>query len=229
MNSLKNNFNQSVSKADFGARYLTYLSDLINNLDVEIVERIIEQIERVCHQGKTLYLIGNGGSAATASHYANDLRIGIRAPGKPDLKAVSLADNISLLTALANDEGFDNVFVHQLEGVLSKDDLVMAFSVSGNSQNVIKAILHARMTGTPTIGLTGFDGGRLREIVDLNLHVPTFQGEYGPVEDIFSIIGHLIYSYLKMERRGVEKSELVNNPVSYYESGRVMSMQKKGI
>jgi D-sedoheptulose 7-phosphate isomerase len=200
MENLKKHFKKSASIKDFGKRYLSYLNGLMQNLDMDVVSVIVEEMERVSNQGKTLYLIGNGGSAATASHYANDLRIGIRSHQRFHLKAVSLADNLSLLTALANDEGYDNIFVQQLEGVLDPDDIVMAFSVSGNSENVIQAMMFSRMIGATTIGLTGFDGGKLRKITDINLHVPTLEGEYGPVEDVFSIIGHLIYSFMKMDR-----------------------------
>lgn len=210
METLKKHYKRSSSKKDFGIRYLSYLTGLIKGLNMDVVSRIIDEIELACERGNTLYLIGNGGSAATASHYANDLRIGIRAAGKPDLKAVSLADNISLLTALANDEGFQNVFVHQLDGVLNAKDVVMAFSVSGNSENVIQAIMYARMMGAVTIGLTGFDGGKLKDITDINLHVPTFKDEYGPVEDVFSIIGHLIYSFLKMDRRSKAEPVIIH-------------------
>jgi D-sedoheptulose 7-phosphate isomerase len=100
------------------------------------------------------------------------------------------------------------VFVSQLEGRLKPGDVVVAFSVSGNSENVLKALEYAVGMGAVTIGMTGFDGGRMKKITDINLHVPTFKGEYGPVEDVFSIVGHLIYSFLKMSRR--TQAELIH-------------------
>ena len=145
--------------------------------------------------------MGNGGSAAVASHYANDIRIGTQTNGHKPFKAVSLTDNISIMTALANDEGYENIFVRQLEGALKAHDVVFALSVSGNSPNVLKAVRYAKEIGAITISCTGFDGGELKKITDINLHMPTKHGDYGPVEDVFTILGHLLYSYFKSDRK----------------------------
>ena len=202
MTNLEDHFAEVRSKREFAKRYLAYLSDLLAQLDVEAVEQIIDAFVEAGEQGRTIYFIGNGGSAATASHFANDLGIGTRAPGIKPFKAISLVDNMAVMTALANDEGYDNVFVRQLEGVLQQGDVVVALSVSGNSANVVKAVRYAKEVGALTIGCTGFDGGALREMADISLHIPTLRGEYGPVEDVFMILDHLIYSYLQLERRG---------------------------
>jgi len=199
---LKSHFAQARSRREFAARYLAYLSDLLARLDVGVIEQIIGVFVEAGEQGKAIYFIGNGGSAATASHFANDIGIGTRAPGAKPFKAISLVDNVAVMTALANDEGYANVFVRQLEGRLQPGDVVVALSVSGNSANVVEAVRYAKEVGALTIGCTGFDGGRLRPMVDVSLHVPTPKGEYGPVEDAFQILDHLIYSYLKLERCG---------------------------
>ncbi len=198
---LENHFLKALSMGDFAARYFSYLSELMTRVDVAVIEQIVDVFVKAGERGKTLYFIGNGGSAARASHLANDISIGTRSPGFKHFKAVSLTDNLSIITALANDEGYDNVFVHQLDGILQPEDVVVAFSVSGNSDNVLKALRYANEHGAITIGCTGFDGGAMHQIVDINLHVPTYRGEYGPVEDIFTILGHLIYTYLRLERR----------------------------
>jgi D-sedoheptulose 7-phosphate isomerase len=113
-----------------------------------------------------------------------------------------LSDNQAILTALANDEGYEKVFIRQLEVMLQPEDVVVALSVSGNSSNVVAAVQYANDLGALTIGLTGFDGGELRKLVDIGLHVPTSKGEYGPAEDVFQILDHLIYTYLRMKRVG---------------------------
>ena len=201
MESLEKQFIEAKSKKDFGMRYIGYLTSLLAGLDMDIIATIIETIEAAGEKGNTLYFMGNGGSAATASHYANDINVGTRATGFPHLKAFSLTDNVALMTALANDEGYNRIFVRQLEGTLEPGDVVIAFSVSGNSENVIEAIDFSNKNGATTIALTGFDGGKMNGMADICLNIPTFNGEYGPVEDIFTIIGHLIYSFLKMDRR----------------------------
>jgi D-sedoheptulose 7-phosphate isomerase len=200
--ALESFFSQGLCKRDFAARYLTYLSELMADIDVGVVEDIINALVKAGERESTIYFIGNGGSAATASHFANDISIGTRGEAAKPFKAISLVDNLAVVTALANDEGYANVFIRQLEGVLRPNDVVVALSVSGNSANIVEAIGYAKAHGAITIGCTGFDGGEMQKIVDINLHVPTHRGEYGPVEDVFTILGHLIYSYLRLERRG---------------------------
>ena len=188
----------SSKKGDYARKYLSYLTDIIASMDLAIIEAIIEAIQETGRRGGIIYFIGNGGSASVASHYANDMKIGARLPGAKPLNAVSLTDNIPILTALANDEGYEKIFVRQLDGIMTPDDALVAFSVSGNSPNILEAIRYASLLGAVTIGCTGFDGGQLKRAADIVLHIPTNHGEYGPAEDIFAIMGHLIASYLKM-------------------------------
>lgn len=202
MAGLESWFAKARSKREFATRYLAYLSELLAQIDVSVVEQIIDTFMAAREQGKAIYFMGNGGSATTASHFSNDIGFGTRAPGLRPFKAISLLDNMAVMTALANDEGYANVFVRQLEGMLQPGDVVVALSVSGNSANVVEAVRYAKEIGALTISCTGFDGGVLRQIADISLHVPTFRGEYGPVEDVFMILDHLIYSYLRLERRG---------------------------
>ena len=202
MTSLETHFLESGSKRDFGERYLSYLSELMKRIDVEVVERIIDVLIEAGERGNTIFVIGNGGSAAIASHFANDLSIGTRGPEARPFKVISLVDNSAILTAIANDEKYTSIFSRQLDGVLRGNDVVVGFSVSGNSANIVEALRYAKDNQAITIGCTGFDGGEVRGVVDLNLHVPTHRGEYGPVEDIFTPLGHLIYSYLRRKRLG---------------------------
>ena len=202
LDSLEARYKSNIYKRDFITGYFDYLNQLLSSLDTAIIEKIIDVFITTAEQGYTVYFIGNGGSAATASHFANDLGVGIRAQGVPPLKAVSLADNVAVLTALANDEGYDKVFVRQLECRLQPRDVVVAMSVSGNSPNILEAIRYANDLGASTIAFTGFEGGLLKSMVDISLHIPTPKKEYGPVEDIFMILDHVIYSYLRLHWHG---------------------------
>lgn len=202
MSDLKTIYEQAGSKSAFAADYLTYLSDLMAQLDVNVIEQIMNALMEAGESGHTTYFIANGGSASVASHYANDIGFGIYKPGCKPYKAVSLTDNVAVITALANDTGFENIFIRQLEALLQPGDIVFAMSVSGNSPNIVDAVKFARQVGALTIGLTGFDGGALRDAVDISLHVQTPAGEYGPVEDVFQIVDHLIYTYFRMSRLG---------------------------
>lgn len=186
----------------FVAGYFEYLNELINGIDATVVINIINTFLKAGEQGQTIYFLGNGGSAATASHFASDLSMNTQADGNKMIKAVSLVDSVSTLTAVANDTGFENIFLRQLEVLLQPGDVVVGLSVSGNSPNVIKALQYASDQKAITIGFTGFSGGKLKEIAGISLHVPTLNGEYGPVEDIFQILDHLIYSYLRLKRLG---------------------------
>ncbi len=199
---LAHHFFNAHSRADFASKYLSYLSELLTRIEVKKVEKIIHLFEEAGERGKTIYLLGNGGSAARASHLANDINIGTRADGRRPIRAISLADNLSVITALANDEGYAKIFVRQLEGILMRGDVVVGFSASGNSENLIAAFRFARRQGAVTVACTGFNGGELHRSADFALHISTPNGEYGPVEDIFTILGHLIYSYLRFSRRG---------------------------
>jgi len=202
LSSLANHFAEAKTAGEFARGYLDYLSALLAQLDVNVIQQIIDIFIKASDQDNTIYFIGNGGSAATASHFASDMLLNTRAPGYKPLKAVSLVDNVAITTALANDDDYGHIFLRQLELILHPHDVLVALSVSGNSANVVKAVQYAQEMGVVTIGCTGFDGGILRDIVDVNLHVPTVPGEYGPVEDIAMILDHLIYSYIRLARRG---------------------------
>lgn len=172
-----------------------YISQLINTLkktDIEIFEEIIDALEKV--KGK-IYIIGNGGSAAIASHMANDLGIGLKRRGIRNFDVESLGDNSSVCTAIANDIGYENIFKMQLKNKITKKDILIAISSSGNSPNIVKAIKYAKKKNATVIGLSGFDGGKLKKLSDISFHVETQKGSYGLVEDMHSIANHIIYSY----------------------------------
>ncbi len=184
-----------MSIESFVKSYKSHLIDLINNIDSSVIEAIINAIETTVQKKSRIYILGNGGSSATASHMVNDLGAGLRRRGIINLDVVSLADNTPVITAIANDIGYDNIFYMQMEGLLNPEDLVIAISCSGNSPNIIKAIQYAKKQGCKLVGVTGFDGGLLKEISDINFHVDVEKGQYGLVEDVHMILDHIIYSY----------------------------------
>jgi D-sedoheptulose 7-phosphate isomerase len=196
MSTLDRLFIESSSLADFAGRYTDYIAELLNCLDWDAIDRVGRILENARHLGRTIFLIGNGGSAATASHFANDLSIGPRKLGAQAYRAISLSDNTAVLTAAGNDLGYDTVFVEQLRTLLDAGDVVIAISASGNSPNILKAVEYANQLGAVTIGFTGFDGGALGSMVSEHVNVATPNGDYGPVEDLHLMLNHLISSYL---------------------------------
>ena len=172
--------------------HLLQLATLIGSLDSHAIDRVYRSLCTTRDAGATVYVAGNGGSAATASHWANDLvKAGGRAGG-PAMRAVSLGQNVSSLTALANDEGYDRVFSGQLENLGRPDDLLVVISASGNSPNLVRAVEAARTLGIGTVGILGFDGGVLKAMVDVPVWVPTEQGAYELAEDCHSAICHAL-------------------------------------
>ncbi|WP_144626642.1 SIS domain-containing protein [Campylobacter coli] len=179
----------------FTKEYILKLSQLLSEIDENVVADIVDLFERVAKNKKTIYIIGNGGSAATASHWANDFSAGLKRRNILSVDMKSLADNVPICTAIANDIGYENIFKLQLQDVLTKDDVLFAISCSGTSPNIINAVKYAKEVGVTVIGATGFDGGDLLKLSDINFHVQTPKGEYGLVEDVHMILDHIIYSY----------------------------------
>jgi D-sedoheptulose 7-phosphate isomerase len=173
-------------------RYIEFVVDLLHGLDHEAVVRVCGHLQRARDAGATVYLAGNGGSAATAAHWVNDLGKAARSTGMRHIRAVSLADHLSWLTALGNDEGFDRVFAGQLENYVQPGDLLVVFSASGQSPNLIEAVRTAKARGAVTIALLGFDGGALKGLVDEYIWLPTPRGAYGPVEDAHMVVCHIL-------------------------------------
>ena len=192
MNNVERLFLDRPVAAEFADGYLSYLSEVFARIDRQAVAAFIAVLEQARATGATVFFCGNGGSAATASHFQNDLTRWRTDP----IKVVSLTDNVAVITALSNDYGYDRIFVMQLEPLLSEGDVVVAISASGNSPNVVQAIEFANQRRAVSVALTGFDGGRLGEICDVHVHVPSARGEYGPVEDAHMMLDHLVMSYL---------------------------------
>lgn len=185
--------------AQYADGYLRYLASVFDRIDREAVAAFVEVLLDARRREARIFFIGNGGSAATASHWVNDLT---RWRDRP-FRAISLTENVAVMTAYANDYGYDEVFIRQLQTLMAPEDVVVAISASGNSPNVLLAIEYANAHGAITVGLTGFDGGRLREMASISVHAPTNNGEYGPAEDVHMVLDHLVTSYLE-HRCGLE-------------------------
>jgi D-sedoheptulose 7-phosphate isomerase len=194
-------------------RYLDELRAALDLLDLPTIARVIAVLLRAYRAGATVFILGNGGSAATASHFACDLGKGVRAAGGGRFRVIALTDNVPLLTAWANDTSYERVFAEQLENLVRQGDVVVGISGSGNSPNVLRAMELARERGAVTVGFTGF-GGRLRPLCDACILVPV--GRIEQIEDVHLALQHLICSAL----RGILAADPVEGPMPPAPRGR---------
>ena len=179
---------------DYQAKIKDYIAkeiETLNKLDTEEIEKAIHALLKVREEGGTVYTCGNGGSAATASHFVCDFGKGVtmKLGGKP-FHFNCLSDNTPIITALGNDICYEDIFVFQIRDIIKPGDVMIAISGSGNSENVVRAVKYAKEQGAVIIGLTGFSGGKLMEMSDIRLHVPIDDMQIA--EDIHMIFDHLI-------------------------------------
>lgn len=189
---------EASSVQEFAKGYFRYLTKLLDEIDTDAIAAVIKEFEISRDNENTVFIIGNGGSAATASHIANDIGLDVmkKSSAKRSVRVLSLTDSMPVITAIANDDGYENIFLHQLKIHYRPGDKLLAISASGNSPNVISAVEWVKQQGGTIMGLVGFDGGRLRDSCDILVHIKTPKGEYGPVEDIHMIMDHLISTWL---------------------------------
>ena len=180
---------------EFIQEYITTLQLTMDQLPRQLIADVIEVLQRARTKGSQVFILGNGGSASTASHFACDLAKNTRQTGLPHFRVIGLTDNMAMFSALANDEGYEKVFSEQLASLVRPGDIVIAISASGNSKNVIYAAEAAHRYEATVIGFTGFDGGRLGQLADRNLHVNSNIIEH--VEDIHLMLEHLIVKTIK--------------------------------
>ena len=172
--------------------YINLEIDTLKKLSRTSINNFIVELDAARKRDATIYIMGNGGSAATASHFVNDFNKGVSEYIEQKFRFVCLNDNISTVMAIANDISYDAIFEFQLRGKVTKNDLVIGISGSGNSKNVLNAIELAKTVGAKTVGLTGYDGGKLKQMVDLSVHVPIMSMQV--TEDIHMMFDHLIMS-----------------------------------
>ena len=185
-----------ITSQDFSHEYLEYLSSLMAQLDRQSIAKFADLLLDSRESGSTTFFLGNGGSASTATHFVNDISLGSRQFEKP-FRAISLCDNQAVITAIANDDGYENIFLQQLQTLAKAGDTIVCISASGNSKNLIKAIEYASANNIFIVGLSAFDGGYLKKNCDLNIHIPTKVGEYGPAEDLHMVVCGLVGSYFR--------------------------------
>jgi D-sedoheptulose 7-phosphate isomerase len=190
--------------AAFVSTYVDELKACLDAMAASDVVRLIACLEDAYAADRQIFVIGNGGSASTASHMACDLAKNLYPPAADPpvrrLRVTSLTDNVALITALANDCGYDRVFAEQLRNFVQPGDLVIAISASGNSPNVLEALALARARGAVTAALLGFGGGRARDMVDVALVAAS--NDYGQVENLHLVVNHLIAAWMRKRLAG---------------------------
>ena len=179
-----NNFRTEIEQ------YLTGLSDIILRLDRDQIGSAMDALMRTYERGGRVFVFGNGGSAATASHFVCDFNKGVSIGLKKKFEFICLNDNVPTVLAIANDCGYENIFYLQLEDRLRENDIIMAISGSGNSENVIKAVEYAKKNRNEVIALTGYDGGKLLGLADHPIHVNV--DDMQKVEDVHMVLDHLM-------------------------------------
>ena len=179
---------------DFREKMRSYVATeirVLKSLDLDEINRAVNAILEARERGGTIYTMGNGGSAATASHMVCDFTKGAsEALGGRRFRVECLSDNTPIMMAIANDYCYEEIFVYQLRGQLKPEDLLIGISGSGNSENVLRAIRYAKELGTPSIGITGYSGGKLRELADYSMHVDIDDMQIA--EDIHMIFDHMM-------------------------------------
>ncbi len=174
--------------------YIKAEIEVLNSLDRTKLSMALQKLTEALEEERDIYIFGNGGSSATASHFANDFNKGVSESLEKKFRFHCLNDNVPTVMAIANDIGFEEVFRFQLLNIVKKDDIVMAISGSGNSKNVINAVSYAKERGAYIIGITGYDGGQLMKMSDLNLHANVNSMQI--TEDIHMMFDHLMMSVL---------------------------------
>ena len=184
---------------DYFEGYKLRLNKLLEMVNIDELEKVVSGMITAFKNGRTVYVCGNGGSAATASHIQADFSFFVRYFTKFRPKVRALTDNVAMITAVGNDTSFYDIFVEQLKGHFEKGDLIICISASGNSENVIRAAQYANDHGGKSIGFIGFSGGKLKEVCTHSLYTPNPKGDYGPIEDLHMIYDHVIVNYLSQD------------------------------
>jgi len=184
--------------------YKQSLNKLLDSIDLQVLEEIIKIIIQAYKKNKTIFVCGNGGSAATASHWQVDFGFFVRYFTNKRIKIRSLTDQVPMITAIGNDHSYEDIFVDQLVDNFEEGDVLIAISASGNSMNVVKAAEFANEKGGISIGLVGFRGGKLKEVSQICLFTPNPEKQYGPIEDLHMIIDHILVSYLSKDEEFLE-------------------------
>ena len=185
---------QSSDRIAFAQRYIDNLCRVLHDLPLSDLARALETLEKALAERRQVFLAGNGGSAATASHMAQDLVKDVAKKGGRGLQALALSDSVPLITAIANDESYSEIFASQLAALGQPGDVLIVFSGSGNSPSIVRAVAVAQQMQITTIAFLGMRGGRVAKMADVAVIVPS--DEYGPIEDVHMAFDHLVTAYL---------------------------------
>ena len=194
MNNIEKDYGEVLTIGEFSKKYFSYLRKVLESIDENEIDKLGEVFEKSRKNGNTIFVAGNGGSSTTATTMANDIGFDIlkkTGTNKP-FRVLALTDNISVITAIANDVGYDNIFINQLKIHYRTGDSIILISASGNSPNILKAAEWVKSKGGTIVGFLGFTGGQLIELCDVKIHVKSESGEYGPVEDAHLIMNHIL-------------------------------------
>jgi D-sedoheptulose 7-phosphate isomerase len=190
------------------SNYFNKVTETLGKIDIKTINKFIDKVLECYNKGNTIYIFGNGGSAATASHVAGDFMKGISFGLEKRFKVVCLNDNIPAITAISNDLTYDEVFYEQLRTYLNKEDVVVGISGSGNSVNIIKALSYAKELGSTIAGFCGYKGGKLKEVADILIYAPVNDMEI--TEDTHIIIFHAIKQLINKKLKGDKYSMGLN-------------------
>jgi D-sedoheptulose 7-phosphate isomerase len=203
MNNINQIIRQSKSPGEFAKGYFNYLKQVLDAIDPVSIDYLVAAFEEARLNGNTIFIAGNGGSATTATTMANDLGFDVikkTGTDKP-FRVFALTDNTSVLTAIANDVGYEDVFLNQLKIHYRQGDKFLAISASGNSPNVVVAAEWVKKQGGDVISFVGFKGGKLKDISNVVVHVGAEAGEYGPVEDAHLVLNHILAHWFQLKLR----------------------------
>ena len=192
----------------YGSAYLDELARAASSIDLQEVERAASVLLNAYTSNATVFSCGNGGSAAISNHLQCDHLKGVRTETDLSPRVVSLSGNIALFSAIANDIGYDDVFVYQLQSQCSQGDVLVAISSSGRSANIVRALKWAANHDVRTIALTGFEGGESREVAEVSIHIDC--SNYGIVEDLHQSVMHALAQYIRQSRMSDELIALSN-------------------
>jgi D-sedoheptulose 7-phosphate isomerase len=184
-----------VDPKEFAKKYAANVARVLEALPADDVAAALRMLKAAHQANARVFLVGNGGSAATASHWASDLTWGLIRAGIRPIRAMALTDNVPIMTAVANDHSYEEIFAKQLEVLAEAGDLLIAISASGNSPNIVRAVELAKTMGVKTLGILGMKGGKVATMADTRIIVG--DGDYGPVEDVHMVLDHLSLAYLR--------------------------------
>ena len=194
MNNLNQAYNEVSTIGQYSKKYFSYLGKVLESINENEINKLGDLFESAREGGNTIFIAGNGGSSTTATTMANDIGFDILKKTGIDraFRVLSLVDNNSVVTAIANDVGYENIFINQLKIHYRSGDSIILISASGNSPNILKAAEWVKDKGGAIIGFLGFTGGKLIDFSDVKIHVQSEPGEYGPVEDAHLIMNHIL-------------------------------------